>query len=69
MFGAIIVCLVAIVLMGIAEQTFSEKTIIQTDETGKRKVVFKNLEDDGWLRAVAFGVVLGLIHYFTPKLA
>ena len=50
MFGAIIVCLVAIVLMGIAEQTFSEKTIIQTDETGKRRLSSRILKmTDGFV--------------------
>ncbi|MBQ3474035.1 hypothetical protein IJH24_01230 [Candidatus Saccharibacteria bacterium] len=70
MLGSIIVAIIAIILMGVAEQTFSEKTLIETDkETGKRKIVFQNLEEGGWLRAVTFGVILGIIHFVTPKLA
>ena len=69
MLGAILTGIVAMILMGIAEQTFSEKNLIETDDSGKRNVVIKNVDDNGWLRAIAFGVIVGIILYVTPKLA
>ena len=69
MVGAIILGIVLMVLIGVAEQTFCEKALIETYEDGHKKFVFRNVDDEAWIRAIIVGVIVGAIHFVTPLLA
>lgn len=69
MIGAIILVIIVFLLMGVAEQTFSGRSLVVASEDGKtaKTVALKDFESDGWTRALWFGVIVGLINCFAPK--